>query len=1266
MATKPPSGQLRPTSEADVRQSILDQAQAAAAAQDDPAQPRRPEALLQEADLVTPDAVEDDEAPPAYYGGVYGEIHNEKDGWGTSARVTDDGRVNIRINQFNRRLSQVFTPVLRQQAQQTTQETGDHRPSTHGLEEATDTSPPPALNIVIQVVGSRGDVQPFVALGKVLRETYGHRVRLATHPVFKDFVEENGLEFFSIGGDPSRLMAFMVNNPGLIPSFRSLSNGDVRARRRDVGEYLQGCWRSCYEAGDGTRIHATGDDISEVSGYDSGSESTARPFVADCIIANPPSFAHIHCAEKLGIPLHIMFTMPYSPTQAFPHPLANIQSSNADPQLTNFISYAMIELLTWQGLGDVINRFRNKCLRLDPVSVFSGPGMLQRLRVPHTYCWSPALIPKPNDWGAHVSISGYYKLASDEYTPAPELQAFLNNGPPPVYIGFGSIVLENPNALTELIFQAVRKTGQRVLLSQGWGGLGADELSRTAPDGVFMLGNVPHDWLFKHVSCVVHHGGAGTTAAGITAGRPTVIVPFFGDQPFWGGVIARAGAGPQPIPHKRLTSDKLADAITFCLRPESLARAQELASKIAAERGSETGAQLFHQHLNVDRLRCTLAPSRPAVWRIKRTKVRLSAFAACTLANANLLDFHDLKLFRAREWSIDEGPVDPISGGFTAALGAFGGMAMGLAEVPSETFKALQTPSTSRSVPDQSQTSVPAATMSKETLSIDVPEGSTAPTSSGRGRPSLDRQESTASGLSLSDLSVLSSPTSNTPPGSQVNTLQHELSRRPRGVARDGVRSRVESAAGLDRDMLRHTGVHTSKGVGRFAKALVQSPMDLSVSFTKGFHNVPKLWGDDTVRPQERVTGLKSGLVAVGREFGFGFYDGITGLVTQPMNGMQKEGVSGLLKGVGKGIGGLVAKPGAAMFGVLGHTMKGIHKEVQKSFGKSVQSYVAASRAAQGYEEWLQSGEREREDVIERWRLIQKYLKKSHNNEKMMVDALEAQRRRNLANDATRQQDGRPASATQPPNSTDAVAGGYGNAMPTTDFSGSSLRPAATAAQGSLGAFEANEPIRSSFQGMSPDGAEEAEDANVFRAIRENVSQLQRQRQAASDPEAAQGTVRETMAPSHAENQRSSSEALDSSEWESQISLTNEEGEDSEYEHAVERPGTAAATASGSTGVQRPPAYDSGHLAGTTQSEFEAQRQGQEGEKTAQEKMEEDIVMEYVKKQSLLEASHQHKRKSRATTTEPTEDEDLQKALELSMQGHGQDAEVHGGEASRM
>jgi UDP:flavonoid glycosyltransferase YjiC (YdhE family) len=182
------------------------------------------------------------------------------------------------------------------------------------------------LNIVIQVVGSRGDVQPFIALGNGLQK-HGHRVRLATHNVFKDFATKSNLEFFPIGGDPAELMAYMVKNPGLIPSTKSLREGEIQRKRIMVGEMLEGCWKSCIMP----------------------DPQTDEPFVADAIIANPPSFAHVHCAQALGVPVHLMFTMPWSPTKSFPHPLTNLKYSTTDPKLGNYLSYGIVDFLTWQG-----------------------------------------------------------------------------------------------------------------------------------------------------------------------------------------------------------------------------------------------------------------------------------------------------------------------------------------------------------------------------------------------------------------------------------------------------------------------------------------------------------------------------------------------------------------------------------------------------------------------------------------------------------------------------------------------------------------------------------------------------------------------------------------------------------------------------------------------------------------------------------------------------------------------------------------------------
>lgn len=217
------------------------------------------------------------------------------------------------------------------------------RPSTARASSETILAPEslncPPMNIVIMVIGSRGDAQPFIKIGKVLKEQYGHRVRIATHPAFRDFVEKDSdLEFFSVGGDPSELMAFMVKNPGLIPTLETVRAGDIGRRRSAMAEMFGGFWRACINATDDENLRTIGEK---------------QPFIADAIIANPASFAHVHCAEALGIPLILSFTFPYTPTRSFPHPLASIKKSNVDPGYSNLMSYPLVEMMVWQGLGDL-------------------------------------------------------------------------------------------------------------------------------------------------------------------------------------------------------------------------------------------------------------------------------------------------------------------------------------------------------------------------------------------------------------------------------------------------------------------------------------------------------------------------------------------------------------------------------------------------------------------------------------------------------------------------------------------------------------------------------------------------------------------------------------------------------------------------------------------------------------------------------------------------------------------------------------------------
>jgi hypothetical protein len=220
----------------------------------------------------------------------------------TDAILPDDGRININIRERKPKLSNLFRPFSKKPS------LVDTLYERLLLDEATESDsvtehlpPPPPLNIVVQIVGSRGDVQPFVALGLELKNSFGHRVRIATHAVFRDVVEGYGLEFFDIGGNPEELMAFMVRNPGLLPNYEALRSGDVKRQRENMYEILEGCWRACIEPGDGMNKDQNPSRLNM-------RDSQPRPFIADTIIANPPSFAHIHCAERLGIPLHLMFT----------------------------------------------------------------------------------------------------------------------------------------------------------------------------------------------------------------------------------------------------------------------------------------------------------------------------------------------------------------------------------------------------------------------------------------------------------------------------------------------------------------------------------------------------------------------------------------------------------------------------------------------------------------------------------------------------------------------------------------------------------------------------------------------------------------------------------------------------------------------------------------------------------------------------------------------------------------------------------------------
>jgi UDP:flavonoid glycosyltransferase YjiC (YdhE family) len=298
-------------------------------------------------------------------------------------------------------------------------------------------------------------------------------------------------------------------------------------------------------------------------------------------------------AEKYKLPLIRAYYVPITPTKAFPSWLLPQTLPNLGGTF-NLLSTQLIGQLAWMASLASFGPARKKVLGLPPASFFdhsySGPSK----GLPVLYGFSPSVIPMPADWGAANHITGYWFLDSaEDWLPSTALLDFLQAGPAPVYIGFGSMSSRKPEETADLVIKALKKTNQRALLFSGWGGLRKEDL----PDSLFMIESTPHSWLFPRMAAVVHHGGAGTTAAGLRAGVPAIVVPFFGDQPFWGRRVHDLGVGPAPIPRQKLSVDWLAQAIREVVTNSAMQqRAADLCSKIRAEDGIANAVEIIQNH----------------------------------------------------------------------------------------------------------------------------------------------------------------------------------------------------------------------------------------------------------------------------------------------------------------------------------------------------------------------------------------------------------------------------------------------------------------------------------------------------------------------------------------------------------------------------------------------------------------------------------------------------------------------------------------------
>ncbi len=406
------------------------------------------------------------------------------------------------------------------------------------------------MHISILALGSRGDVQPYATLGSGLRSA-GHEVRLITFESFASFAAENELDFHPIHGYAQALVASGgADMLGLVRSFGALAGGYARdLSAPHLGE-------------------------------------------TDLIINQLPGGLYgFDLAEKYGIPMLMASVIPLVRTGAFP--------LMGFPKLPlpgyNKVTYYLGEQIVWQMFRAVINRWRKETLNLHPLPLKGYFDKFGTRDIPIINGFSQHVVPRPPDWDEHINMTGYWFPENKQWQPSSELSDFLEAGKPPVFIGFGSMPIKDPQRTTNIILEALKQSGQRGILHAGWGGIGNQSL----PDSVFKIDYAPYDWLFPRMGMVIHHGGSGTTAFGLRSGVPSCAIPFVFDQFYWGERIAQLGVGPRPIPYKQLTAERLADAIRFGVGDTQIRQnAFELGKKIRAEKGIENAVDLVGRILS--------------------------------------------------------------------------------------------------------------------------------------------------------------------------------------------------------------------------------------------------------------------------------------------------------------------------------------------------------------------------------------------------------------------------------------------------------------------------------------------------------------------------------------------------------------------------------------------------------------------------------------------------------------------------------------------
>jgi sterol 3beta-glucosyltransferase len=408
------------------------------------------------------------------------------------------------------------------------------------------------MRVAIETLGSRGDVQPYVALALALLAR-GHDVQLAAPAQFQGFVERHNIPYVALPGEFLTLLdtpegkAAIVGGQGFSGGLKLLKH-----IRPLMMELFDREWQA------------------------------VQSFAPDIIVYHPKSLVSPFIATALGIAHVLASPVPgLTPTTAFPSPLLPFSSLGPFNRLSHIFALKAVDLLFARDL----KAWRERALGTSADRPAPRAGTI--------YAYSPAKLPKPYDWGPDILVSGNWFLNEPDWTPDPALARFLDDGPPPVYFGFGSMPGLNPEAVTEMILQALSMTGDRGVLARGGGAISTGR----AEGPVFFLDSAPHDRLLPEMSAIVHHGGAGTTAAGLRAGLPTQIIPFFGDQPFWGRRVAELGAGPPPLKRANLTAETLAKALTALEDSKMRRRAQSLSDAIKTDPGADAAVDFLERRV---------------------------------------------------------------------------------------------------------------------------------------------------------------------------------------------------------------------------------------------------------------------------------------------------------------------------------------------------------------------------------------------------------------------------------------------------------------------------------------------------------------------------------------------------------------------------------------------------------------------------------------------------------------------------------------------